>query len=324
VTRKITFLLASVLFLGSAKPGLAGPPGREGPATTKKATTTRYIRLLQDDDKEPLALQTATVRFTSAAGAGGVTVDLVGVVHIGDREYYRKLNKQLEQYDVVLFELVAPPNTVIPRGGKRDPNNPLAFVQTAMKAVLGLESQTERIDYTRKNFVHADLSFEQMAEAIRKRGDTGLTLTLSIAADLLRQQNLEDMKKRDAQRGAQAEPEIDLLGMLLDPDGGVKLKRILAEQLAGAASGDSGLGPTINTILISDRNAAAIGVLQKELAKGTKKIAIFYGAAHMPDFERRLRDDFGLRPQTPHWLDAWDLRFRPRGGLEELLKQLLP
>src|SRR5205814_2029930 len=112
---------------------------------------------------------------------------------------------------------------------------------------------------------------------------------------------LQEMKKKDVKGNAKAEPEVDLLSMLLDPEGAVKLKRVLAEQLAGAASGETGLGPTINTILINDRNAAAIGFLQKELAKGTKKIAIFYGAAHMPDFERRLRDDFDLRPQTPQW-----------------------
>jgi hypothetical protein len=320
--RKITFLLTSVLFLGSTRSVLAQPTN-EGPAANQKPPTAKYVRLLRDEDKEPVALQTATVRFTSPAEGKGVTVDLVGVVHIGDREYYKKLNKQLQQYDVVLYELVAPPNTVIPKGGKRDSNNPLTLIQTAMKAVLGLESQTEQIDYTSKNFVHADLSPEQIAEVIRKRGDTGLTLTLSIAADLLREQNLQEMKKRDAKRVAKAEPELDFLATLLDPDGAVKLKRLMAEQLAGSANGETGLGPTINTILISDRNAAAIGVLQKQLARGSKKIAIFYGAAHMPDFERRLRDDFGLRPQAPHWLDAWELRSRPRGGLDGLLKELL-
>lgn len=324
MTRTLTLLLAPVLFLGPARPGLAAGPGPERPAAAKKVTTARYLRLLRDDDRQPVALQTATVRFAPAAGAGGVMVDLVGVVHIGDREYYRALDRQLGQYDAVLFELVAPPNTVIPKGGKRDSNGPLAIVQTALKAVLGLELQTERIDYTRKNFVHADLSPEQMAEAIRKRGDTPLTLALSVAADLLRQENLREMEGRDARRGAEAGPEIDFLSVLLDPDGAVKLKRALAEQLAGAGAGDSGLGPTIDTILISDRNAAAMAALQKELAKGTRKIAIFYGAAHMPDFERRLRDDFGLRPQGPRWLDAWDLRSRPRGGLEGLLKELLP
>lgn len=322
MTHKLTVLAVLALFLGSPHGDVAAQPGRNGPQAVKKATTYNYVRLMRDEEKEPVALQTATVRFASAKGAGGVTVDLVGVVHIGDREYYKKLNKQLGQYDVVLYELVAPPNTVIPKGGKRDPNNPLVLLQMAMKLTLGLESQTEQIDYTRKNFVHADLSPEQMWEKISKRGDTGLTLTLSIAADLLRQQNLQEMKKKEAKGGAKPEPEVDLLQSLLDPDGPVKLKRALAEQLAGAGSGDSGFGPTIDTILIKDRNAAAIAVLQKELAKGTKKIAIFYGAAHMPDFERRLRDDFDLRPQTPTWLDAWNLRTPPRRGLEDLFKFL--
>lgn len=323
MTYKIALFLAPMMFLASGKTVFAGQPKNEEPVA-KKAATSKYIRLLRDEEKEPVALQTASIRFTSPKGKGGVVVDLVGVVHIGDRDYYKKLNKQFQQYDVVLFELVAPPGTVIPKGGKRDSNNPLAFVQAAMKSVLGLESQTEQIDYTRKNFVHADLSFEEMAEAIRKRGDTGLTLTLSIVADLLREQNLQEMKKQDAKPKAKAqpEPEPDILSLLLDPEGAVKMKRMLATQLA--ASGESGLGPTINTILVSDRNEAAIKVLQKELAKGTKKIAIFYGAAHMPDFERRLRDDFGLSPQSPQWLDAWDLRTQKRGGLEGLLKQILP
>ena len=49
-------------------------------------------------------------------------------------------------------------------------------------------------------------------------------------------------------------------------------------------------------------------VLQKEIAAGKKKVAIFYGAAHMPDFEQRLTADFGLRKTKQVWVDAWDLR----------------
>jgi hypothetical protein len=48
-------------------------------------------------------------------------------------------------------------------------------------------------------------------------------------------------------------------------------------------------------------------VFQKELAKGKKKIAIFYGAGHMPDFEKRLRLDFGMEKKSVQWLEAWDL-----------------
>ena len=51
-------------------------------------------------------------------------------------------------------------------------------------------------------------------------------------------------------------------------------------------------GPKGST-LISGRNKVALDVLRKEIAAGKKKIAIFYGAGHMPDFQKRLRDDFG-------------------------------
>jgi hypothetical protein len=80
-------------------------------------------------------------------------------------------------------------------------------------------------------------------------------------------------------------------------------------------------------MLVQDRNAAAMKVFQKELAKGRKKIAIFYGAAHMPDFQRRLTSDFALKPSETTWLTAWDLRhsnMKPSADpLGSLLKKLL-
>jgi hypothetical protein len=95
---------------------------------------------------------------------------------------------------------------------------------------------------------------------------------------------------------------------------------MMAQQLAEADG--PGLGQTVNTILITDRNGAAMKVFQKELAKGRKKVAIFYGAAHMPDFEKRLREDFGLKPDSVTWLKAWDLQQQPKLGVEDLLKLL--
>lgn len=309
------------LSLAWCQPLLADPPAAPATRAGRTGGTGKFIRIVHDENKNPVALQTATVRYLAATGEGDVTVDLIGVVHIGDRGYYQKLNKQFEQYDVVLYELVAPPGTRIPKGGKAASGNPVALLQSAMKFVLSLESQTEQIDYTRKNLIHADLSVAGIAEAIDKRGDTGLTLALSIAADLLRQQNLQERAR--PQVAAKPEAELDAWSLLLDQDAPLKLKRMMAAQLA-AAGGDTGLGPTVNTLLISDRNAAALKVMQKELAKGRKKIAIFYGAAHMPDFDRHLREDFGLRQQNTQWRTAWDLRERPLGVLEDLLKQFLP
>jgi hypothetical protein len=314
--RKTVWVLAGTLCCAWVTPLFAEPAAARKPAF-KKPAPGKFIRLKRDAQGEPIALETATVRFVHASGEGDLVVDLVAAVHVGDRTYYDQLNRQFEDYDVVLYELVAPKGTRIPKGGRRGSDNPLALLHHLAKFVLSLESQTERIDYTRKNFVHADLSPADLAEAIRKRGDNGVTLFLSIAADLIRQQNLEAMKGPKKGDG-----DLDLFGLLLDPDASVKLKRLLAQQLETMGSGD-GLGPTLNTLLVSDRNQAALKVLQKEMARGRKKIAIFYGAAHMPDFERRLREDFGLRRQSEHWRTAWDMRTEG-SGINDLLKRLLP
>jgi hypothetical protein len=179
-----------------------------------------------------------------------------------------------------------------------------------MTAMLDLDSQLACVDYSPKNFVHADLSFEAMMAAARERGEDGLTLALSVLADLLRQQNLA---KRKSDPPPAAEP--DPVEALLKPG---LLKRDLARQLAGSAD----LGKTLQTLLVADRNKKACQVLTQQLVAGKKKLAIFYGAAHMPDFDRRLRDEFGLQRQGQEWLTAWDLRDRPDDPTRRLLKLL--
>ncbi len=44
--------------------------------------------------------------------------------------------------------------------------------------------------------------------------------------------------------------------------------------------------------------------------KKHQRIAIFYGAAHMPDMEERLLA-MGFTKTGERWLRAWDLRKRP-------------
>jgi len=92
------------------------------------------------------------------------------------------------------------------------------------------------------------------------------------------------------------------------PDRQVKLRRLMAEQFSDMDVLTATFGGEEGSTLITDRNAAALDVLRRQIAKGTRKIAIFYGAAHMDDFDRRLREDFSLQPGETVWLEAWDLR----------------
>ena len=65
-------------------------------------------------------------------------------------------------------------------------------------------------------------------------------------------------------------------------------------------------GPEGSTI-INERNRKAFEVLSKELAAGKKKIAVFYGAGHLADMQKRLEKDFAMKRTEEKWLVAWDL-----------------
>ena len=185
-----------------------------------------------------------------------------------------------------------------------------------MKTTLGLDHQLELIDYSRKNFVHADLSPAEMAKAMEKRGDTALTITLGVLADMIRQQNIAAAKAK--QKGGNAPvQEVDLLTMLLDPNGPAKMKRMMAEQMADLGP-EGGVGKTLDQLLVQDRNVAAMKVVREQLGQGKKRLGLFYGAAHMPDFHRRMTK-LGFRPTTTTWTPAWNLQIKKPSQSDDLI-----
>ncbi len=296
-------------------------PKAEQPKPGDKQESTKFVQIKKDQDGKPLALQTAIARYVPANKADkekeGLVIDLVSVVHIADRKYFDKLNTRFEDYDVVLFELVMAKGTKVPKGGPKGSSNPLAMIQQLMTVVLQLEHQTKCIDYTAKNFVHADLSPQELSESIKKNGDNSLTLILKIAADIIAEQN-----KMAAKPGANPGGDFDPLKLFTDPMATSKLKVMMAEQMALVSDG-AGLGKTLNKLLIDERNTACMKVLNEQIAAGKKKIAIFYGAAHMPDFERRLIDNLGMQRSNVIWYDAWDLTPKAANPLD-LFKLLNP
>lgn len=266
----------------------------------RKPKPTKFLRVKRDKKDVPQSLETAIVRYVPVQGNGKLAVDLVGAVHIGERSYYRELDKRFKDYDVVLYELVAPKGTRI----KKSERNQGTFAMI-IKTVLQLDSQVARVDYMAKNFVHADMSPSEMSKAMKKRGETGFTLATSIMSDLFREQN---RRMSAAEKQGRKLPEIDLATLLFDPNRSIKLKRVMAGQFDMLGDGGaSGLGSTLDRMLIVDRNAACLKVLDQEIKKGHKKIAIFYGAAHMPAFEKSLLASYGLKRDKVDWLMAWDM-----------------
>jgi hypothetical protein len=266
-------------------------------AAAEPTPESRFIRIQRGENREPVALQTVIAKYAPISGEKGIEIDLVAVVHIGEQGYYQRLNKEFEKYDAVLYELVAPEGFKPPKGGERKSDNPLAMLQLAMKLLLRLEHQLEFVDYEKTNFIHADLSLAGMRKAMRDRGEDEMTVVLNIFAELMRQM------REGADKPASSAPAFGLEDLL----NATKLKRLLAQQFEDAG-GDAGLGRTINQLLIEDRNKACMRILKQQLAAGKKKVAIFYGAAHMPDFDKRLKDDLGMKRIASEWIDAWSLK----------------
>ncbi|MBX3423160.1 MAG: hypothetical protein KF752_16505 [Pirellulaceae bacterium] len=297
------------------------PPDKPAKAAQQMSKTSDFMRLSQSEAGEPKSLDTAVAVYSDAAN--GVQVDLIAAVHIADAAYYQQLNQLFDQYDVLLYELVAPEGTVVAPGGGGRSANPISMMQDGMKNFLRLQSQLEKIDYNKPHFVRADMTPEQMAHKMQERGESVLTLVLSTVLESLRQQNLatgNEAAQGDAVTNDPLENPLSLVELLSNPQ---KAKIMLAKQFSSAGALDQAMGGSLNQLLVVDRNAEALRGLKKQIDMGRRKIGIFYGAAHLPDLEQHLLQDFGLTRQETRWLKAWDLTASESRQADEPLPLLL-
>ena len=276
-------------------------------AAAEQKAEQKFVRLAHDVRGDVTALETAIVTFQATRPEeAGLTVDLVGAVHVGEKSYYEALNDAFAQYDAVLFEMVAPAGTRIPKGAKAEGAHPVNVMQNGMKNLLGLEHQLECIDYTKENLVHADMSPERFAKSMEERGENIWQIMLRLFAHGLAQQAQQTGKSKSSSGG-----ELELLMALFDSNRSQGLKRMMAEQFADIDGMSAALDGKKGSTLISERNKVALEELGRQIAAGKKHIAIFYGAAHLPDFKRRLEADFALRRSDERWLIAWNMADPP-------------
>jgi len=268
-----------------------------GAHSAAEETKSKFIRFAEEEASD--SLQTAVVTYESPQQ---VQVDLVGAVHIADKAYFDGLNTRFKAYDAVLYELVGPP---MEERGKEPPSKDgqnLAWVgqmQAMMKDVLKLHGQLEGIDYQAKNFVHADMNMKQFTKTQETKKESFLTLYLKA---------VQAQKSANAKKGLDSDTAglVMLLKVFTAKDSSSGLKRMIAQEfdsvediMAGVESGDG-------TVLVGERNRVALEVMDKQIAAGKRRLAIFYGAAHLADMEERLLKKGFKRTQT-EWLKAWNL-----------------
>jgi hypothetical protein len=263
-----------------------------------------YVRYAEDEKSARLEIAIKTFALPS-----GQTVDLVGVVHIADEAYYQELNRRFDVYDAVLFELVGDATRLTgaapPTAGQKPPpsgGGAISAIQQAAGRYLNLSFQLGSIDYGRKNMVHADITAEQFHELQAARGET--TMTLFARA----------MKAQLDGKLNRAADELDTLGLiriLVSPDSAAAFKKALAKILAEMESATVAMEGPEGTVMLSGRNDVAVKKLKEVLAdRKQRRIAVFFGGAHMPGIESSLRKDLDARAAGEEWLAAWTMPAR--------------
>lgn len=261
----------------------------------------QFLRFVEDEQGNA-RLETAIVRYSDPAGR---EVDLVAAVHIADADCFRALNRWFERYDALLYELVAEKDA----RPEPDHDSPVSRIQRAFKDLLGLEFQLDLVDYSAENFVHADLEPREFMRLMEERGESLWTLMLQAALTEMRR---AAAREGDAAASGLSAPggELAVLLSFFSKDRARTLKRLLGRQFGDIEAMAAGLEKGLrggDSVLLVERNKAALAVLQEQLDAGDQRIGIYYGAAHLPDLERRLLADFGMKRVEERWLTAWDV-----------------
>jgi hypothetical protein len=169
-----------------------------------------------------------------------------------------------------------------------------------LKNSLKLESQMEGIDYSKRNFVHADMTARQFAALQDQRGEGFLQMWWHAVQ--------AQVTQPDAMPNSPG--LLKILEILCRPDSPTELKRLMGRMFDQVEKIMAGMETDKGSVIVVERNKIALEVLKKEIAKGHKHLAIFYGAAHLTDMEQRLVS-MGFKPEKSEWLTAWDLPPEP-------------
>lgn len=271
----------------------------EGGVRAEEKEAAEHMRFVEDDDGAA-RLETVVVKMT---GPGGVLVDLVGAVHVADGAYFEALNERFKAYDAVLYELVGSPEKGKPLGNRAVANDArlgwIGTLQQKMKEALKLEGQLEKIDYTAANFVHADMGMEEFQKTQETKQETFLGLWLKAMAA---QQSVGSSEAA----GNDLASVMVLMQILMKKDGSDDLKRLIGREFDQVESIMSGLEAGGGTVIIGERNRVALEVMAAQIAVGKKRLAIFYGAGHFPDMQKRL-EAMGFKKSGEEWLAAWSV-----------------
>ncbi|MEW6741271.1 MAG: hypothetical protein AB1486_00810 [Planctomycetota bacterium] len=263
-------------------------PAPAGGGTLPQAPEA-FLRTSKDPENGLGSLDVAVVAYEHPETHRRVY--LVGAIHVAHASFYQAVQSILDAMDLVLWEGV---------GSKEKPSREAAErfdvifrAQIMLRNILNLDFQLDEVDYKRRFWRNSDMSINELER-------------------LLKERNLEIIPNEKLFRLV-----FGTLFSIVDPESFPRNETIarpyramlapfLANQDAFEQIFAQAGGEGMKEIVIEARNRVVIKDLTEILSKpGPQRIGVFYGAAHLPDMDKAVREELGLQFKGLHWIPAW-------------------
>ncbi|KAJ3683379.1 hypothetical protein LUZ60_013606 [Juncus effusus] len=275
-----------------------------------------------------------------------IQVDLVSAVHIGDKTYFNTLQEKLSFYDCVLYEGISHKseksysiNGFIQRSVGKILSMDFQLDCLNYKgrnwynADLDFETLSRLQEERGENMF--SMARDRVGSALKSYSDSTTTQFDSIKSKLLKVSYLVPMplaltllinftcsppentnennnnNNEDENENDDFTPDFREFVEFLELELRSGLKVVLARALTSTFAQEMNMENEENSVIIGERNKAALEELKRVIKRGERKIAILYGAGHMPDLGKRLMQDFNLVPCEINWVTAWEIK-RPK------------
>lgn len=265
---------------------------------------TDYLRIRSAPDTSD-CLEVAVRSFAVGDQDNPLQLQLVGVSHIGTEAYYQEIRELLAKADVVLFEGVDGNQPAFKQASSEE-GRKRSTLQSNLALALGLVFQLHHIDYNQPHFINSDLTSVQLMALF-----DGGEMPEDTPAARAEMENLIENMEQDGVRG---EIAASVLAFLDTRPGWAKGMRWGMVNILGNVTGNvsdyTGLPDHLRTlmyVLIEKRNEKVMADIHHQLqilAPG-QTLAVFYGAAHMHDFEKRIQETYKAEILHTAWLTAF-------------------
>lgn len=176
-------------------------------------------------------------------------------------------------------------------------------IQAKLANALGLEFQLAAVDYNRAAWRNSDMTVDELQEKLEASGLSGGALF-----SLLDGSSLSSKLVSFILSFIEGNPALAMTCKVMLVETISHSDEMLAAQ-AGKGGKEMAKMAAFMRVLVVDRNEVVMKDLRAVIDEEpeVKTVALFFGAGHLPDMEKRLVEEFGYERSGEQWFTGMDL-----------------